>query len=423
MFSLPINIPNSLAQNRERVILHVDMNAFFASVEQKDNPDLCGKPVAVIGSAKRTVIVTASYEARHFGVKTGMTVYEGKKACPDLILVIGDHKKYTRISAEIIKFLGNFTSLLEPFSIDEAFLDITGSLILFGGAEKIARMIKDGIKEHFGLLCSVGIAPNKLLAKLAGEMQKPDGLVRIRPEEISAVLEDLPVGSLCGIGRQTERALHDRGVNTCGQLGRYPVAFLKKRFGIVGEYLHYMGLGIDYSPVVPQEKEPPVKSVGHSRTLSHDIFEKKDILRHLLQLAHMVGRRLRRYKLSGRTVALTVRYKDFTTFTRRHTGTEYIDSDQDIFQAAVHILEQNKPTAPVRLLGISVANLAENDLQLSLFPEESRKVLLSKAMDTVLDRFGETSLTYATLLGNKKAPQVISPSWRPTGVRNHTEKE
>ena len=196
-----------------RIILHVDQNAFFASVEQQANPALRGRPVAVIGRG-RTVVTTASYEARAFGVKTGMTTWEAKRACPQILLVVGNNAAYTRISTQIKKIFLDYTPQVETFSIDEAFLDVTGSLRLFGSPERIARLIKARIRQSFGLTCSIGIAPNKLLAKLASEMEKPDGLTIIRPEETAGVLETLPIECLCGIGRKTHRQLALLGIRT-----------------------------------------------------------------------------------------------------------------------------------------------------------------------------------------------------------------
>ena len=259
-----------------RTIVHIDQNAFFASVEQQCNPKLRGKPIAVIGSG-RTVVTTASYEARAFGVKTGMNTWEARQKCPHLIFVVGDNRKYTHTSSGIVRIFLEYTPLVEVFSIDEAFLDVTGSLRMFGSAERIAGLIKEEIRRQFGLTCSIGIAPNKLLAKLASEMQKPDGLTVILPEDVSRTLERVPIEDLCGIGSRTHKQLALYGIQTCGDLGRFPVDILRRKFGIIGERLHCMGLGIDDSPVVPVEETEEVKSVGHSMTLERDIKERKGI--------------------------------------------------------------------------------------------------------------------------------------------------
>ena len=402
-------------QSPSRRIMHVDMNSFFASVEQQCNPWLRGKPVAVIGSNKRTIITTASYEARAFGVKTGMTVPEAKKLCPDLILVTGDNKKYTDTCAQLVSLYKNYSPAVEVFSVDEAFLDITGSTKLFGGEEKMARLLKEEIRKKLGLTCSIGIAPNKLLAKLASDRQKPDGLVIIRAEEVTALLEDLPVKELCGIGPHLEQYLAAMGIKTCGELGRKDPALLKSRFGVIGEKLHLMGLGMDDSPVIPLEEEEELKSVGHSMTLEKDIWNRELIALHLLQLSEMVGRRLRTYGCQGRTVALTIRYADFTTFTKQQTLKDSITHTTDIYQTALRIISSIRLEQAVRLLGVSVSNLCKRAVQLCLFEKGKKKGLATQAMDEINGRYGEFTVTWGTLLMRYHHSGVISPSWRPEG--------
>jgi len=406
----------------QRTIMHLDMNAFFASVEQQSNPELRGKPIAVIGSG-RTVVTTASYEARAFGVKTGMNTWQARQQCPQIIFVVGNNRKYTHTSTRIIEMLREYTPLVEVFSIDEAFLDITGSLGLFGSAERIAYLLKARIRQRFGLTCSVGIAPNKLLAKLASEMQKPDGLTVIEPGRVQQVLERLPIKELCGIGRKTERQLNLLGIQTCGELGRYPVEILRKRFGIVGDHLSRMGRGIDDAPVIPAEQAEEVKSVGHSMTLEQDIEERDEILRFLLQLSEMVGRRARRYGVRGKTVTLSIRYADFDTWVgRQETLPSPINRSADIYRAAVAILDTLVLTQPVRLLGVKISNLRHEGDQLPLFEEERKKSRLVSAMDEVNNRFGDFKVSFASLLdekpGREKGSLVISPAWRPDGIRN-----
>lgn len=402
-----------------RLIMHIDMNAFFAAVEQQSNPALRGQPVAVVGSKQRTIILTASYEARRFGVKTGMRLYEARQACPHLRLVVANNRLYTHVSSGIIQIFRDYSPLVEVFSIDEAFLDISGSLRLYTGVQRIAYLIKSRIKFRFGLTCSVGVAPNKLLAKLASEMQKPDGLTIIQPERVIEVLEDLPIGELCGIGRKTEAKLKKLGIVTCGQLGRFPVSVLRAHFGIIGERLVLMGQGIDNSPVVPEENQPAVKTVGHSMTLKKDIQDRAEIARFLLQLSEMVGRRARRYGVTGRTVTLTVRYADFSTFSRQQVQADEIGLSEQIFCAALKILDSLLLTQPVRLLGVRLSNLQHRERQLLLLPEERRRQQLSAALDQVNDRYGEFTLMSGNLLQVKgKGSHVISPAWRPEGIRN-----
>ncbi len=403
----------------QRVILHIDMNAFFASVEQQANPALRGKPIAVVGTG-RTVVTTASYEARALGVKTGMNRWQAIQQCPQLIFVTADNRKYTWTSCRIMETLREYTPLIEVFSIDEAFLDVTGALAIFGSVQRIACLIKARIHHSFGLTCSIGIAPNKLLAKLASEMQKPDGLTVIPAGEVSRIMAQLPVGELCGIGAKTRRQLALLGIRTCGELGRYPVEILTRKFGVVGERLSLMGRGIDNSPVVPAEEAEEVKSVGHSMTLDRDITERKEILKYLLQLSEMVGRRARRYGVTAKTVHLTIRYADFTTtFGRQTTLHSRTNVSAEIYREAVAILDSLVLEQPVRLLGVRLTNLDHQGEQLPIFPEERRQALATGAMDRINDKFGAFTVTFGSIIeAEDKGSHVISPAWRPSGIRN-----
>lgn len=405
---------------RHRIVMHIDMNAFFASVEQQANPELRGKPIAVIGSNGRTVITTSSYEARAFGVKTGMAKWEALKLCPQLIFVVGDNRKYTYTSSRIIEMMKAYTPLVEVFSIDEAWLDVTHSLQLFGSAERIAYLLKAQIKQSFGITCSIGIAPNKLLAKLASDMQKPDGLTVIKPDEVARVLETMPIKELCGIGKKMERHLNLLSIRTCGQLGRADEQLLTRKFGIMGKRYKEWGQGIDHSPVVPQEEEDEVKSVGHSMTLRRDVDTREDILKYLLQLSEMVGRRARRYGVSGKTVSLYIRFADyFSSAGKQETLSRYINQSDEIYKAAVTILNSIEIGQKVRLLGVSLSNLQHHSQQLPLFPEDQRKARMTQAMDAVNNKLGDFTVTYGSLLQTEeKGSHVISPAWRPEGIRN-----
>ncbi|MBM4386939.1 MAG: DNA polymerase IV [Deltaproteobacteria bacterium] len=401
-----------------RVIMHIDMNAFFASVEQQRNPNLRGKPVAVIGSAERTVVTTASYEARARGVKTGMSKYEAREKCPDIILVAGDSGRYVDTSIRILGILKEFSPKVEVYSIDEAFLDVTGCLSGFASPEEMAIRIKERIRGELGLRCSIGIAPNKLLAKLASDMQKPDGLVTIGEERIGAVLEDLPVEELWGIGSNLKAHLNGMGIRTCGELGRYPVYTLRKRFGIIGDRLSRMGRGEDDSPVVPDGEEEEAKSVGHSTTLPFDIADPDLIRQYLLMLSEMVGCRARRYGLRGRCVALTVRYSDFFTFSRQKNIPVYTNETHRIYQAILSILDSIRLRKAVRLLGVRISSLAGEPFQEMLFEEDRKMEWALAAMDRINGRFGEFKITWADIIEGRRRTLchpsgVIPPSWRP----------
>lgn len=404
-----------------RTVVHVDMDAFFASVEQRDEPRLLGRPIAVTGAQARTVILSPSYEARAFGVKTGQTAPEARQRCPGLVIVPARNACYTEACDEIVAILRAFTPMVEVYSIDESFLDITASLRLFGGAVEIARQIKRRIETELGLRCSIGIAPNKLLAKLGSNRDKPNGLVIIRPEDIGGLLEDLPVDELWGIGPQTTTALAALGVRTCGDLGRVPVEMLEARFGILGERLKAMGQGRDDSPVIPTEQAPAAKTIGHSMTLAQDTTDREALERVLLQLAEMVARRMRREAgalgYRGRTVCVTFRYADFTTFTHQTTLAHATDDGSAIARAAVAIFRRLRLRQAIRLLGVSVSHVEQGAEQLSLFEADRRRARALKAMDAVNDRFGEFTVTWATLHDRVRRAGVISPAWRPEGSR------
>ena len=404
-----------------RTILHIDMNAFFASVEQSANPELRGKPIAVVGGHGRTVITTSSYEARAKGVKTGMAIWEAKRTCPELIIVVGDNKKYTHTSTRINEIFRDYTPEVEAFSIDESWLDVTHSLSIFGTAENIAYLIKARIKHLFGITCSIGIAPNKLLAKLASDMHKPDGLTVIAPENVSRILERMPIKELCGIGKKMQRHLNLMSIYTCGELGRCEESRLTRKFGIIGTRLKEMGQGIDNSPVVRFGREDDVKSVGHSRTLERDIDDPAEIRKFLLQLSEMVGSRARRYNVSGKTIHLYVRYADFfSSWGKQTTLKQYINLSDEIYRAALGILSTVELDQPVRLLGISLSNLKHQAEQLPLFEEERKKLFATQAMDSINERFGRMSVTFGSLIPGKEksGSHVIPPSWRPDGIKN-----
>jgi DNA polymerase IV len=393
------------------------MDAFFASVEQRDNPDLRGKPIAVTGAGERTVITTSSYEARKYGVKTAMTVYEAKRLCPFIILVTGDNKKYAQICTQLEEICLRFTPDIEIYSIDEVFLDITASHHLFSGPDNLARTLKGTVKNELGLTCTVGMGPNVLIAKLASDLAKPDGLRWVDDETVPSVLEHLPVKKLWGIGRHTEEKLRAMGITTCGELGRAPLSPLTKRFGIVGEHLKAMGNGRLERPLELDPPEP--KSIGHSITLPKDIGKREELLSCLLRLSERVGRRARRYGHKGKRITLTVRYGDFTTFTRQATLPAYTNDTGDIYRSAVAILDGIRLRKSVRLLGISLSSIGQDAEQMTLFQEEDRekKAALTKAVDIVNDKFGEHAVTFASTITQEKEHRVISPAWRPSGVR------
>ena len=400
----------------EKIILVVDMDAFFASVEQKTNPRLREKPIAVIGSGGRTVITTRSYEARKYGVKTGMNIYEAKKLCPDLIFVIGDNQKYTYTCKELCKIYNQFTPDTEVYSIDEAFLDITTTHHLFGGPEAIGISIKKSIREQFGINCTIGIGPNILMAKLGSDLAKPDGLMWIKPEDIENVLNDLPVRELWGIGSQTEKNLVLLGIRTCGELGRAPASLLRNKFGILGETLKAMGQGICKRPLIIKEAYP--KSIGHSMTLPRDISDREEIEAYLLKLSEMVGRRARKHEYMGKTISLTIRYADFDTFSKQAKIQDYTNDTHVIYERAVKLLDGIRLKDRIRLLGVCLLDLIKDPLQISLIEEERRRRSVLQAIDLINDMYGDFKITWASYIMQQRDAGVISPSWRPSGVKS-----
>jgi DNA polymerase-4 len=405
-----------------KIIICIDMDAFFASVEQKVNPKLRGKPIGVIGSGGRTVITTRSYEARKYGVKTGMNIYEAKKLCPDLILVVGDDKKYAHTCKELSVIYNRYTPDIEIYSIDEAFLDVTTTHHLFGDPMAIGSSIKKEVKDKFGINCTVGIAPNILMAKLASDIAKPDGLKWIKPEDTETFLKDLPVKELWGIGSATTERLEQLGIRTCGELGKAPASLLRNKFGIIGETLKHMGQGRCDRPLIVKEEEP--KSIGHSMTLPDDISNREALKAELLKLSSMVGRRARHHGFAGKKISLTIRYADFETFTKQITLQAPSNSTHEIYHNASDILNSIKLVKKVRLIGVSISQLMrENEDQMTLFNDDAKAKSMLKAVDSLNDKYGDFTVTWAAYLKTAESPNVISPAWRPSGVRNTNVKK
>lgn len=384
------------------IIFHVDMNAYFASVEQKANPLLRGKPILVVAdSRRRSVVMTASYEARPFGVKTGMNLYEAKKLCPHAIVIDGNSGKYLDSTAKILETLESFSNQVEMISCDEAYLDVTASQKYFGmDGEGIAKLLKAKIKAAVGLPCSIGIAPNKSLAKLASEKQKPDGLTVIRPEDVERVLAETPVEAMCGVGESAKSKLHQIRIETCKQLGEADLELLQHHFGFWGYWLKRLGQGKDNSPVKKLTDAEQVKSVGHSTTFPRDTDNPEILKSYLLWLSEKVARRLRKGGYCGSTVSLTIRYNDFATFSRQQSRKELTDDGREIYQTAWRIFEERvlPLDQPVRLLGVSVSSLLPHPWQEYLFAAMARREKLNAVTDQINAKFGSFTLEPASLI-------------------------
>ncbi len=383
-----------------RRVIHVDMDAFYASVEQRDRPELRGRPVIVGADPRgRGVVATASYEARAFGVRSAMPIGQAGRLCPHAVFLPVDMAKYAAVSARIMALLAECTPLLEPLSLDEAFLDVTASERLFGPAIEIARGIKRRIREEVGLTASAGVAPNKFLAKLASDLEKPDGLVEVPPGGEVAFLRDLPVARLWGVGRVVEAELRRMGVSTIGQLARLSRRLLVQRLGQQGAALHELAHGRDDRPVVPWEAP---KSIGAEETFPRDISEGPRLRAVLLAQADRVGRELRDEGYEGRTVTLKVRFADFTTVTRSETGEPTADGSE-IFRRAFALFERLPRPQPVRLIGLSVSGLAAegSPRQLALFGGADKARRVARTVDDLLRRFGPGAVRRASLLPAK----------------------
>ncbi len=382
-------------------ILHVDMDAFYASVEIVKDPTLAGRPVIVGGQGNRGVVTSASYEARAFGVASAMPMITARRLCPHAVYLPNDFTSYLEYSEKIRDVFTSYTPLVEPLSLDEAFLDIAGSTRLFGDPVTIAGAIKKDIST-LGLGCTVGVASNKFIAKLASARAKPDGLLRVPPEEIEAWLHPLPVTALWGVGEQTGDVLRRLGLKTVGDIARLSRRTLERAVGdALGAHLHDLARGLDDRPVKPYEA---VKSVGSENTYERDLDERSEILREILRLSERTAGRLRAKGLCGRTITLKVRFSNFQTITRFRTIEEATDTGPDLYEAASSLYLRLDPERPrIRLLGVAVTGLAPGPpkRQLDLLDGGSARVRrdeLSRAVDEIKERYGDDSVGPATLL-------------------------
>ena len=375
-----------------RWIVHIDMDAYFASVEQRDNPLYRNKPVIIGGLSGRGVVSTASYEARKFGVRSAMSMVEARKRCPDGIYLLPNMTKYAQISSQIHHIFQSYSPLVEPLSMDEAFLDVTGMEALYPDITEIPRQIKKRIQEELNLTASAGLAPNKFLAKLASDLEKPDGLVIIRPGEEIELLAPMSVKKLWGVGGATATVLSKLHIETIADLRKSTPDFLAKHLGSCALDLYNLAWGRDDRPVIPGHE---AQSIGNETTLEVDLWSKEDIRSILLALAAKVGWRLRKAGLCGRTITLKVRFASFQTLSRSITVPVPLSLDQEIYETSLKMLEKIPLKEGVRLLGITVAKLRpEGTGQLSLFTETNeQQEKITTVMDKLKDKFGESIIT------------------------------
>ena len=382
-----------------RAIIHVDMDAFYASVEQRDHPHLRGKPLIVGGHEKRGVVVAASYQVRPFGVRSAMPMARAVKLAPHAIVVRPRFSAYSQASDQVFSIFERYTPLIEPLSLDEAFLDVTASVGLFGAAADIARRIRAEIAREVDLPASAGIAGVKFVAKMASDLAKPNGPREVRPEDTVAFLAPLPVSRLWGVGPKTEEGLRAAGLRTIGDVAARDVRWLEQRFGSSGRALWELSQGIDPREVVPDRA---AKSVGAEDTFDEDLEGLEALRPHVHDQALRVGRRLRRAGVKGRVVQLKLKFADFTLITRRTTLSEPTDDGQVLYRAALELLEKSHAHRPLRLTGVSVQELDTGAAQLGLFsapPPRSAK--LNAALDKIAERFGSRAVTTADIAGTE----------------------
>ena len=375
-------------------ILHIDMDAFFASVEQRENPNLIGQPVIVGGSAQRRgVVAAASYEVRQFGVYSAMPTKTALKLCPQAVVIKPRLAFYAEISQQLREIFFRYTPLVEPLSLDEAFLDVGGSESLFGSAEVIGRRLKKEIKDELRLVASVGVASNKYLAKLASDFDKPDGFCIINEDEVQSFLEPLPVKRIWGVGKVTEKKLTELGVHTIKHLKSYTEESLQRLFGTAGTQMWHLARGFDEREVVPDCR---AKSISNEQTFAEDVSDIGVLREQLRDLVDQVSQRLRSAGLHAKTVHLKVRYHDFQTLTRSKTLSLPSDATEVFYETVIEMLENRLPDRELdlRLIGMGVTGLDSGVRQQGLFDQEDSKQRekLDEVSDLIRDRFGEDAL-------------------------------
>jgi len=377
------------------MILHIDMDAFYASVEQRDDPSLLGKPVVVGGSAEgRGVVAASSYEARKYGIYSAMSARRAKQLCPHAVFIRPRIDHYAAVSQQIRQILEEFTPLIEPLSLDEAFLDVAGSESLLGSAVEIGQQIRMRVRERLHLTASIGIAPNKFLAKIASDLEKPNGFVVVASDQIQSFLDPLPVGRIWGVGKVTEQTFKRFAITTIGQLRQLSRESLNDLFGSSGEHYWQLSHGIDNRPVVTDRE---AKSISNETTFSEDIRDIEDVKAWLITLVEQVARRLRNHDRTGRTIDLKIRFSDFKTLTRSLTLSTSTNITSELLEAGIELLCNRLPKdhLPIRLIGFGVSQLDQPGMvQLQLFDEAEREQQrsLDKVADQIAKKFGKHAL-------------------------------
>lgn len=399
--------PGAVLPGRRRTcIMHVDMDAFYVSVELRTRPELRGKPVIVGFPGDRSVVLSASYEARAFGVKSAMPMAVASRMCPQAVIIEPRHKLYYEVSAQLMAIFGSVTELVEPLSVDEAFLDVTGAIRRLGAPRGIGEMIRRKVASELGITASVGIAESKFVAKIASTRCKPDGLLMIGPDETVPYLHSLPVGALWGVGAKTSDVLARMGIRTVADVAATPVSTLKRMLGAAGEHVYQLSWGIDHRAVTPVRLE---KSIGAEETFAVDTGDDALLHREILRLSHRTASRLRSSGMVARTIALKLRFADFSTITRSRTVQTPVDSAQLIYSVALQLLESvGDRTMTVRLVGVRAEQLEEaarTSLQLSIDRRDDNWRAAEQALDEVARKFGSKSVLPARLMEPGTGPE------------------
>jgi DNA polymerase-4 len=401
-------------QQWHRAIILADMNAFFASIEQQDHPEWQGRPIGITNGHQGTCIITCSYEARAYGIKTGMRVKEALKLCPDFIPCPARPQRYARVSSNIMKSLQQITPYIEVFSVDEAFLDVTHCQTLYGRPEDIAYRVKKIVYQVSGVLCSVGVSGDKTTAKYAAKLNKPDGLTVIPPWQAQEKLKHVPVTELCGIAGGIGHFLAEHGVHYCGDMAKLPISVLARRFGNPGRRIWYMCQGADPDPL--QLNVPPPKSIGHGKVMPPDTQDREILLLYLLHMSEKVAARLRKHSLRAQKFHIGLRCTDGWLKTKTRTVVATDDGHQ-IMALCRQFLSQYWQGQGIHQVQVTALDPRPAHGQLDMFSHADEMKQVNGVMDSINERYGEFTLAPARLLNRSSMPNVIAPAWKPDGHR------
>ena len=398
-----------------KIIMHIDMNAFFASIEQRDNVNLAGKPIAVTNGIKGSCIITCSYEARAFGIKTGMRFNDAKKICPGLIRCPSEPKKYTQVSLTIMNILNSISPDIEIFSIDEAFIDLTNCKKIYPSLMHVALLIKDKILKSVNLPCSIGISANKSNAKFAAKIKKPDGITIMNPDKSEDILSTYKITELCGVSIRMQSFLNYHGVYLCGDMKKIPISILGDRFGNIGRKIWLMAQGKDFDSLKCIDSNP--KSIGHGKVTSPNLIDRYEIKKILLLMSEKVGKRMRTYHYESKIFLIGIKIRN-EWLIRKFKTSSFINNGNSIFQMALDILGEVPENTGIYQVQVTALEPRPIGLQYEIFLNRIGKLhIVDNVVDHINKKFGDMSIKPARLSEDIGSPDVISPSWRPIGYK------